>query len=42
MKFIYFTSFFILIILLILLLLYFVEIPSPSKIISENFKLEIK
>ena len=42
MKIIYFTSFIILIILLVFFALYFVEIPSPSKKIIENYKLEIK
>ena len=42
MKSIYFTSFFILIIFFVLIALYFVDIPSPSRFIVENYKFEIK
>jgi len=42
MKTIYFTSFFIFLIILFFIALFFIEIPSPSINIVEDYNLEIK
>tara|TARA_Y100001970_G_scaffold151775_1_gene185877 strand:- start:325 stop:453 length:129 start_codon:yes stop_codon:yes gene_type:complete len=42
MKFTYLASFFIIFVILIFTALYFVEIPTPSAFVTEEYKLEIK
>ena len=42
MKTIYFICFFILIVLLAVFVLNFVEIPSPSKLIIEDYEFDLK
>ena len=41
MKTIYFTSFFIFLVVLFFISLFFIEIPTPSKKIIEEYTLEI-
>ncbi len=41
MKIIYFTSFFVILLILVFISLFLVEIPTPSKKIVEDYRLEI-
>ena len=42
MKKFYFTLFPLIIVIILVLVLYFIDIPSPSKSITEDFKISIK